>query len=141
MGRKVVRVSDVWRTAGHMVSGLASVQDAISEMKHKNVSSLIIDRRDRDDEFGVITVHDIASKVVGKNRSTERTSVYEVMTKPALTLESEMNTRYAIRLLSRFRVTRALVTQGRELIGIVTLRDMVVGYVNSDEPAPDGKRD
>lgn len=141
MARKMVRVSDVMRTSVHMVSGLASVQDAIAEMKRKNVSSLIIDRRDRDDEFGVITVHDIASKVVGKNRSTERTSVYEVMTKPALTLESEMNAKYAIRLLSRFRVTRALVTQGRELIGIVTLRDMVVGYVKSEEPAPDGESD
>lgn len=137
MERKVVKVSEVMRTSLHMVSGLASVQDAIAEMNRHNVSSLIIERRDSDDEFGVITVHDIASNVVADNKSTERTTVYEVMTKPALTLDSDMNVKYAIRLLSRFRLTRALVTHGKELLGIVTLRDMVLGYVGSEDPAAD----
>lgn len=139
MEQKVVRVSDVMRTSLHKVSGLASVQEAISEMNRHNVSSLVIDRRDQDDEFGVITVHDIASKVAARNKSTERTSVYEVMTKPAMTLDSEMNTKYAMRLLSRFRLTRALVTHGKELLGIVTLRDMVLGYVDSGEAADQGE--
>ncbi|MDH3741902.1 MAG: CBS domain-containing protein [Hyphomicrobiales bacterium] len=133
MEHKLTRVSDVMRTPLHMVSGLATVQGAIAEMKRYSVSSLIIERRDRDDEFGVITVHDIASKVVAVNKSTERTTVYEVMTKPALTVDADMNTRYAIRLLSRFQLTRALVTQGGELLGIVTLRDMLLGYVGSQE--------
>ncbi len=133
MERKIVRVSDVMQTSVHMVSGLASVRDAISEMNRHNVSSLVIDRRDNDDEFGVVTVRDIAGQVVARNRSTERTSVYEVMTKPAMTLDTEMNVKYAMRALSRFRLTRALVTHGKELLGIVTLRDMVLGYVNSVE--------
>ncbi|NNF77935.1 MAG: CBS domain-containing protein [Rhizobiales bacterium] len=134
MARNVVRVSDVMRTTLHMVSGLASVYDAMKEMNRLEVSSLIIERRDEHDEFGVITVHDIASKVVAVNGATERTSVYEVMTKPALTLDSEMNAKYAIRLLSRFSLTRALVIQGKELLGIVTLRDLVLGYVNAADP-------
>lgn len=139
MERKVVRVSAVMRTTLHVVSGLASVQDAIAEMSRHSVSSLIIERRDSDDEFGVLTVHDIASKVVAVNKSTERTSVYEVMTKPALTLDSEMNIKYAIRMLSRFRLSRALVTNGKELLGIVTLRDMVLGYDGSGDPEADAR--
>ena len=131
MGNEVVRVSDVMRTTVHMVSGLASVQDAIAEMSRLEVSSLVIERRDEDDEFGVITVHDIAAKVVSVNRSAARTSVYEVMTKPALTLASDMNTKYAIRLLSRFGLTRALVIHGKELLGIVTMRDLVLRFVDS----------
>ncbi len=134
MERKVVRVCDVMRTTLHKVSGLATVQEAIEEMNALAVSSLIIERRDEHDEFAVITVHDIASKVVAVNKSTERTSVYEVMTKPALTLDSEMNTKYAIRLLSRFSLTRALVIHGKELLGIVTLRDLVLGYVDAADP-------
>ncbi len=131
MERKIVRVSDVMSTTLHKISGLASVQDAIAEMSRQNVSSLVIERRDGDDEFGVITVHDIASKVVAVNKSKHRTSVYEIMTKPALTLDSSMNAKYAIRLLSRFRLTRALVKHGENLLGIVTLRDLVLGYANS----------
>lgn len=136
MGQKIVRVSDVMRTSVHKVSGLASVQNAISEMNRHNVSSLVIDRRDQDDEFGVLTVRDIASRIIARNRSTDRTSVYEVMTKPAMTLDSEMNTKYAMRMLSRFQLTRALVTHGKELLGIVTLRDMVLGYVDSVDATP-----
>lgn len=140
MEPKVVRVSDVMRTSVKTVSGLASVQEAIAEMNAHGVSSLVIERRDRDDEFGVVTVHDIAERVVAVNKSTERTSVYEIMTKPALTVDSKMNVKYAIRLLSRFRLTRALVTHGEELLGIVTLRDMVLGYVDSNETEPDSGR-
>lgn len=139
MEGKVVRVADVMRTSLHLVSGLASVENAIAVMRQHNVSSLVIARRDEDDEFGVITVHDIASKVVATNKSTKRTSVYEVMTKPTLTLASDMNTRYAIRLLARLHLTRALVLHGKDLLGIVTLRDMVLGFVGSEEPVPRGE--
>ena len=138
MEHKIVRVSDVMHAPMHMIGGVASVQDAIAEMNRLNVSSLIIERRDDNDEFGVISVHDIASKVVAVNRSTIRTSIYEVMTKPALTLDSSMNVKYAIRLLSRFRLTRALAIDGKELLGIVTLRDMVLGYVETESSTSDG---
>ena len=135
MASRIVKVSDVMRTTLHTVSGLASVQDAIEEMNRHNVSSLVIERRDEGDEYGVVTVHDIAAKVVAQNQSTERTSVYEIMTKPALGLAADMNVKYAIRLLARLELTRALVTGGESVIGLVTLRDLVLGYVDSEEPS------
>jgi CBS domain-containing protein len=124
----VVKVDEVMQTELHMVDGLSSVADAISEMSRLGVSSLLIERRNAGDEFGVVTMRDIARKVVGASKSTARTSVYEVMTKPALTVAAGMNVKYAIRLLSRFGINRALVTRDNELVGLVTLRDMVVGY-------------
>ena len=123
-----VKVADVMQTSLHKVDGLSSVEDAISEMSRLGVSSLLIERRHAGDEFGVVTMRDIAKKVVGVSKSTARTSVYEVMTKPALTVAAEMNVKYAIRLLSRFGINRALVTRDNELVGLVTLRDMVIGY-------------
>ena len=129
----VVKVADVMRTSLHIVNGLSSVQEAIEEMSRLGVSSLVIERRRPDDEYGVVTVRDIARKVVGASRSAARTSVYEVMTKPALTVAAEMNVKYAIRLLSRFEINRALVTREGELVGIVTLRDLVVGYADKTE--------
>ena len=134
---RIVRVSDVMETSVHRISGLSNVREAIVEMNRHRVSSLVIDRRDDDDEYGVITVRDIAAHVVARNRSTVRTSVYEIMTKPAMTLDSEMNIKYAMRLLSRFHLTRALVTHGKDLLGIVTLRDMVLGYLESTDSTPE----
>ena len=126
MEPRIIRVADVTQTSLHMVSGLASVESAIAEMKRHSVSSLVIERRDDDDEYGVVTVQDIAAKVVAINRSAERTSVYEVMTKPVLTLNGDMNVKYAIRLLARLGFTRALVTGSDGLLGLVTLRDLVL---------------
>ena len=50
------------------------------------------------------------------------------MTKPVLTVDAEMNVKYAVRLMSRFGLSRAVVTEGREPVGLVTLRDIVLGH-------------
>ena len=86
MADPVVKVADVMQTALHTVDGLSSVQDAIGEMSRLGVSSLVIERRQPGDEYGVVTMRDIASRVVAASRSVARTSVYEVLTKPALTV-------------------------------------------------------
>ncbi len=133
----VIKVAALMRTTLHKIDGLSRVQDAIDDMQRLGVSSLIIERRNADDEYGILTVRDIAAEVVGANRSVARTSVYEVMTKPALTVAADMNVKYAIRLLSRLGVNRALVTRDNALVGLVTLRDLVVGFANRESlPAP-----
>lgn len=133
----VIKVAALMRTTLHKIDGLARVQDAINEMQSLGVSSLIIERRNADDEYGILTVRDIAAQVVAANRSVSRTSVYEVMTKPALTVAADMNVKYAIRLLSRLGVNRALVTRDNDLVGLVTLRDLVVGFADRERlPAP-----
>ncbi|MCP4071701.1 MAG: CBS domain-containing protein [Hyphomicrobiales bacterium] len=126
MSTQFIRVADVMQTSLHTVNGLASVQHALEQMGRENVSSLVVERRDENDEYGVITVQDIAAEVVSSDLSVDRVSIYQIMTKPALTLSADMNVRYAIRLLSRFGLTRALVTRGRKLEGLVTLRDLVL---------------
>ena len=126
----VLRVSDIMQTEVHAVDGLATVSEAMSLMHRNRVSSLVVPRRDGDDEFGLIVVSDIARRVIAKNRAPERVNVYEVMSKPVLTLPSEMQARYAVRLLVRFAVSRAVVVDhDRNPVGIATLRDLVLGQV------------
>ncbi len=138
MSTQFIRVADVMQTSLHTVNGLASVHHALEQMRRESVSSLVVERRDEDDEYGVITVQDIAAEVVSTNLSVDRISIYQIMTKPALTLPADMNIRYAIRLLSRYGLTRALVTRGRKLEGLVTLRDLVLSgddFMEITEPS------
>ena len=51
------------------------------------------------------------------------------MTKPVLTVHSEMNIRYAIRQLDQFDQNRALVIEGGKAIGVITMYDMVMHYL------------
>lgn len=128
-----IKVRDVMMAKPHIVDGLSSVSDAMALMRERQVSSLVIDKRHDGDEFGLVVVQDIADKVIGQDRSPDRTSVYEIMSKPALSVDLEMDIKYAIRLLVRFGLSRALVTEKGKLVGIVTMRDMVFRYVPTAE--------
>ena len=123
-----IRVEGVMVTDLYSIDGLATVSEAIQMMKQHHVSSLVVDRRDADDEVGLVEVADIAKEVIGRNRAPDRVSVYEVMTKPVVTLPPDMLVRYAVRLLAQLGVSRAVVVdEARNAVGMVTLRDLVLG--------------
>ena len=125
---RAVRVRDLMATDIRSVDGMATVAEAIAMMKEHGVSSLAVNRRDEDDEIGLVLISDIASKVTVPDRSPDRVNVYEIMSKPAITVSEEMLARYAIRLLVRFDISRAMVLDAdRNPVGIVTLRDLVLG--------------
>lgn len=113
----------------HAIGGLATVAEAMALMRRHRVSSLVVNRHDDGDEPGLIVVTDVASKVIARNRAPERVNVYEVMSKPVLTLPSDMQARYAVRLLVRFGISRAVVVDhDRNPLGMATLRDLVLGH-------------
>ena len=125
---KVVRVSDLMVSGVRTIDGLATVNEAMTAMKQFGVSSLVVNRRHDDDELGVVTVTDIAREVIATNRSPDRVNVYEIMSKPVLTVRSRMQARYAARLLVHFGISRTLVVdEAGNPEGILTLRDMVMG--------------
>jgi CBS domain-containing protein len=127
------RVRSVMGEPPIVVDRLATVAHAIELMRQHQISSLIIDKQHEGDEYGLLVVADIAREVIGADHSPERTNVYEIMSKPVLTVDIDMGLKYAIRLLDRFGISRALVTERDELIGMVTTRSMVLQFVGSDE--------
>ncbi|MGB0695281.1 MAG: CBS domain-containing protein [Rhodospirillaceae bacterium] len=121
-----------------IVDGLATVTEAVALMRSNRVSSLVIDRRDEHDEYGMVVISDIADQVIAKDRHPDRVNVYEIMSKPLLHVEADMEVRYAMRLISRFGLSRSIVTDKGVVIGIVTLRDLVLGSMaaQTGEGAP-----
>ena len=132
-GNGYTRVRSLMRPSPGMIDGLATVQQALDRMRRDNVGALVIDRREEGDEYGIIVLSDIATKVIAENRAPERTNVYEVMSKPVVSVNADMDIKYAIRLLSRFDLSRALVTQDGQLVGLVSLREMVFRYIPEKE--------
>ena len=124
---KPVLVSDAMTPTVRTIDAMAPIKDAIAAMRENRVSSLVVKRRNDADEYGLITVAEIARDVIATNRSIERVNVYEVMVKPVLSLPAEMQIKYGVRLLVRYGLSRALVIdQARHPVGIVTLRDLVL---------------
>ncbi len=126
---EVMKVSQAMTASVHIIDATATVKDAIKLMRAHGVSSLAVERRDAHDEFGLLVISDVAREVIAKNRAAERVNVYEIMSKPVVTLPADMSIKYAVRLLVRFELSRALVVDAeRKPVGIVTLRDMVLCY-------------
>jgi len=125
---KYIPVSEIMNPNVKMIDGLTNTSDAMAMMREEKNGSLIVDKRDEQDEYGLISIGDLSTKVAVPDIAPERVSAYQVMTKPVLSVESEMNIRYAIRLLTRFKISRALVVKNGKAVGIVALRDMVLRY-------------
>ena len=77
--RKVVRVRDVMKPDIDIVQGMMTVKEALHTMKHIETKALIVDKRNEDDEYGIVLLADIAKHVLATDRAPERVNVYEVM--------------------------------------------------------------
>ena len=129
--RKVIRVREVMKHEFDVIDGRVTVMEALRTMKHVETKSLIVDKRHDDDEFGMVLISDIAREVLAKDRSPDRVNVYEIMTKPLLTVDPDMDIRYCARYFEKFRLSRAPVVENRKVIGIISYTDMVLkGLVN-----------
>ena len=128
---KIIRVRDVMKKEFDMIDGRMTVMDALRTMKHVETKSLIVNKRDDDDEYGMVLISDIAKWVLAKDRSPDRVNVYEIMTKPLLSVDPDMDIRYCARYFENFDLSRAPVVENRQVIGIISYTDMVLkGLVN-----------
>jgi predicted transcriptional regulator len=128
---KLICVREVMKKKFDMIDGRMTVMDALRTMKHVETKSLIVDKRHDEDEYGMVLISDIAKKVLAKDRSPDRINVYEIMTKPLLTVDPEMDIRYCARFFEKFDLSRAPVVENGKVIGIISFTDMVLkGLVN-----------
>ena len=128
---KLIRVREVMKKQFDLIDGRMTVMEALRTMRHVETKSLIVDKRHDDDEYGMVLISDIAKKVLAKDRSPDRINVYEIMTKPLLTVDPDMDIRYCARYFEKFDLSRAPVVENRKVIGIISFTDMVLkGLVN-----------
>lgn len=130
--RNVIRVRHVMKPQFDMVDGMATVRDALTTMKHVDTKCLIVNKRHEDDEYGMVLISDIARKVLAKDKAPERVNVYEVMAKPVISVDPEMDIRYCARLFDRFKLSRCPVIDNGKVVGIISFTDMVLRGLLSD---------
>lgn len=120
-----VRVSDIMKDEFIELDGRMTILDAIMAMKEKNASTLIVKKRDNDDEYGIVQLSDIAKRVLARDRSPDRVNVYEIMTKPVISVSPAMDVRYCSRLFDQFGLASVPVIDQEQVIGIVGYRELV----------------
>lgn len=124
--RNIVRVRDVMKAEFDMVEGMDTVADVLRNSKYPETKCFIVNIRHDDDEYGIVLLADIAKKVLAKNRAPERVNIYEIMTKPVISVDPDMDIRYCVRLFERFGLLRVPVVENKKVIGIVGYTDIVL---------------
>ncbi len=124
--KPILRVRDVMKTEIDIVDGMATVNEALNQMKHPETRTLIVDKRHEDDEYGVVMFRDVARRVLARDRSPNRMNIYEIMSKPVVSVDPEMDVKYCIKLFDRFGLSRAPVLKKGRIIGLVSYTDIVL---------------
>ena len=126
-----LKVSDVMMTNFKTVDGMTSISEAMAILKENRLNALFVSPKDENNVYGIMTLKDIARKVISQRRKLHETHVYEIMSKPVLTIQTTMPIPYAARFLSNFNVSYAMVLEKDEVVGMISLNGMVMQWKES----------
>lgn len=121
-----VSVRKAMRTDVTFIDGRKNVLDALRLMRDGRATSLIVEKRSEKDEYGILTLSDIAKQVIAQDKAPERVNIFEIMTKPVISVHPEMDIRYCARLFDRFGIRRAPVIENHKAIGVISYYHLVL---------------
>lgn len=121
---RFAKASDVMKKSVVFVEGKASVADAIKLMKTRKVSSLVVNRRDHGDAWGIMTRKDVVNKIVDPGKDPTDVKVHEIMSKPLVTISPGLSLKYCARLMHNTGIRRAVVFDGKDIVGMLSNTDI-----------------
>jgi len=121
-------VSQVMMADFKTLDGVTKVSDAMKIMREQKINAVLVRPRDAMDVHGLMTLKDIARKVIAQRRKLHETHVYEIMSKPVLSVSLDMPVPYAARFLTNFNVSYAMVVKNEKVVGMVSLNGMVTQW-------------
>ncbi len=120
-----MRARDIMTRDVEWIGGEASAYEATERIRTRQISSLLVERRDPDDAWGIVTRSDVVQKVVEPGRDPRQVRVHEIMSKPLVLIAPGLGVRYCAQLMERTGVHRLPVFDGEKIVGIVTHGDIV----------------
>jgi CBS domain-containing protein len=107
------------------VEANAPVYDAIEKMVDRRIRSILVKPKDEKDVYGIVTMRDIVFKVIGKNLDPNKIKVEEIASKPVISIDKDMDIDHVISLMNKFNIARVFVSEGKEIIGVASLFDIM----------------
>ena len=105
----------------------ASVLDAVRLMAERHIGALLVIEEGRLE--GIVSERDYARKVVLNGRASTTTAVREIMSAPVVTIGPDQTVDDAMRLMTSRRIRHLPVVQGRDLLGVVSIGDLVKSVI------------
>jgi len=129
--RPLLTVADIMHPHVITVEKHHTVAAAIAQMQTHRVRTLIIHPEDHQDSYGIVTVRDIAYRIIARRINPMSVQVAAIMRSPCITLYPDMDVYQAAQRLAEGRIQRAPVIGFSDygddnLLGLVSITDLVM---------------
>ncbi|MGA3287345.1 MAG: CBS domain-containing protein [Bacteroidota bacterium] len=121
---RFAKAADVMTKDVAYIDGNQSVANAIKLMREKGVSSLVVNRRGPEDAWGIMSRKDVVNMIVDPGKDPHEVRVFEIMSKPLVTVSPGLALKYCARLMNHVGIRRAIVFDGKEIVGILSNTDI-----------------
>jgi CBS domain-containing protein len=118
----ILKVEDVMIESVVTIDADSTVMKAVKIMNEHEIGCLVVTRRGR--AVGIITERDLLKRVIGKSKSPVRTKVREIMTKPLIAGQPDMDLEDATKLMFSRKIKKLPVVEHGRLLGLITLTDV-----------------
>jgi CBS domain-containing protein len=107
------------------ISPMSTVRGALKLMKENKVRSVIVEKNGMNGAYGLVTFKNILQSIVAEDGDIDLLNVYDIAATPAISVSSQLNVKYAARMMVSSSIKRLLVIDNNELHGILTMSDII----------------
>lgn len=115
----------------HWVAPDSSVFEAIRRMAELGIGALLVMKDGR--PVGMLSERDYARKVILEGRSSRETTVEDIMSAPLITIRGNATADAGLALMTRKRVRHLPVIDDSELMGVVSIGDLVNAVIDDQQ--------
>lgn len=108
------------------------VREAAKRMRDERVSSLLVEKGGH--LVGIVTDTDVVRRAVAESADLGKLTVQSIMTSPIATIESVRSVQDAHDMMGDLGVRHLGVTEQGKLVGLVSVRDLLVYFKRVSEP-------
>lgn len=141
----VARVSAYMHRQLEIIPQEATALDAAARMRDQRVGSVFVESLDRDRRecrlAGIVTETDLVTRVLAQARDPAATTAREIMSHPLLTIAPNRPMLDAGQLMETHRIRHLAVSDGTDIVGIISVRDLAKHFTESTVGAVQGLND
>jgi len=108
------------------------VRKAARLMSEEKIGSLLVEKNG--DFVGIVTDTDIVRRAVAEGSDLSKMTVQSIMTSPIATIEAYRTIQDAHDMMADLSIRHLGVTEKGKLIGIVSVRDLLISFKSISEP-------
>jgi CBS domain-containing protein len=130
----VLKVRDILKTKGSNIWSITSKETAykaLEIMANKDIGAIVV--IDEGQLAGIFSERDYARKVILKGKSSRETTVGELMTDPAFSINPEKSIEECMALMTASRNRHIAVIEDGKLIGVVSIGDVVNAIITTQK--------